>query len=111
MTLAPNAYVEPKNPNAVFPQNKKPHILDFRAHKMAGSGFASIGNFRKMMSANSIKSKYADIIVTKEQMDAEEEMQKIELENPREIEFGSDEEVDINEVPYNINDLTKDMGK
>ena len=41
---------------------------------MAGSGFASIGNFRKMMSANSKKSKYADVIKTQEEIDAEEEM-------------------------------------
>lgn len=33
--LVPNAFVEPSNPNAVFPQHAKPHIIDFRAHKMA----------------------------------------------------------------------------
>ena len=45
--LPPNAYVEPNNPKAVFPQHSKPHILDFRSHKMAGDGFASRFNFRK----------------------------------------------------------------
>jgi hypothetical protein len=50
-SLPVNAFLEPNNPNAVFPQHAKPHILDFRSHKIAGSGFASVGNFRKMLSA------------------------------------------------------------
>lgn len=49
--LPPNAYVEPNNPRAVFPQHPKPKIIDYRDHKMAGAGFASIGNFRKIGNA------------------------------------------------------------
>lgn len=51
-SLPANAYLEPDNPLAVFPQVKKPQILDFRCHKMAGGGQAAIGVFRKHLSAN-----------------------------------------------------------
>ena len=49
----------------------QPNILDYRSHKMAGDGFASIGNFRKSMSRNSKKSKYETIVKTTEDMLAE----------------------------------------
>lgn len=62
VALRANAYVEPNNPNAVFPQNAKPHIIDFRAHKMAQSGFASRFNFRKQMSNRATGSKYQTIV-------------------------------------------------
>ena len=64
--LPPNAFVEPNNPNAVFPQHAKPHILDFRSHKMAAAGFASRRTFRKMLSDKTIKSKYAAVVKTTE---------------------------------------------
>jgi len=54
--------VEPTNPKAVFPQHVKPKIIDYRDHKMAGSGFASIGNFRKLGNAKATQSKYATIV-------------------------------------------------
>ena len=49
---------------------------------MAGDGFASIGNFRKSMSANSKKSKYETIVKTTEDMMAE----KIEQEMMEQME-------------------------
>ena len=42
----------------------KPKIIDYRDHKMAGSGFASIGNNRKMGNVRATQSKYKDIIRT-----------------------------------------------
>mmetsp|Transcript_34402 Transcript_34402/g.33607 ORF Transcript_34402/g.33607 Transcript_34402/m.33607 type:complete len:95 (+) Transcript_34402:7-291(+) len=42
-----NAFVNPKNPDAVFPQFKKPDILDFRSHKLAEGGYTAQNNFRK----------------------------------------------------------------
>ena len=65
-SLPANAFIEPHNPNAVFPQHAKPHILDFRSEKMAASGFASIGNFRKHLTSRSTKSKYETIVKTPE---------------------------------------------
>ena len=69
--LPPNAFVEPNNPEAVFPQHAKPHIIDFRSHKMAGSGLASKGTFKRMLSSNSKKSKYQTILKTPEEVEAE----------------------------------------
>ena len=57
-SLPPNAFIEPENPNAIFPQHAKPRILDFRHHKMAASGFTSIGNFRKMFSSRAKQSQF-----------------------------------------------------
>ena len=97
-SLPANAFLEPHNPNAVFPQHAKPHILDFRSHKMASSGFASIGNFRKMMSSRSKKSKYAAVNMTPEQLEAQriqEEMMKEMQQNEKEE---SDSDVDIADV-------------
>ena len=64
--LPANAFLEPHNPAAVFPQYDKPHILDFRSHKMAGAGFTSIGNFRKINNPRATKAKYADVVRTPE---------------------------------------------
>jgi hypothetical protein len=60
----PNAFVEPENPDALFPQIAKPDILDFRSHKMTNGGFAAIGVFRKHRSEKSIKTKYPTIVRT-----------------------------------------------
>ena len=62
----------------MFPQYSKPHIIDFRDHKMALSGFASRGVFRKHLSDRTKKSKYATIAKTRAQLDAEEEQKKQE---------------------------------
>ena len=62
--VKPNAFVEPSNPNAVFPQIAKPDILDFRSHKMPKGGYAAIGTFRKHLSENTIKTKYPTIVRT-----------------------------------------------
>ncbi len=45
--LGANAYLEPENPSASFPQIGKPNIMDFRSHKMAGGGYTGVGTFRK----------------------------------------------------------------
>ena len=58
----PNAFVNPDDPNAVFPQHKKPDIQDYRLHKIENGGYAGVGVFRKHRSATSTKSKYATII-------------------------------------------------
>ena len=65
-----NAFVEPNNPEAVFPQIAKPDILDFRSHKMARGGYAATNVFRKHLSENTIKTKYPTVVITREQMDA-----------------------------------------
>ena len=68
-----NAFVHPTNPDAVFPQHAKPHIIDFRAHKMAMSGIASRHVFRKHFATNSIKSKYQTIVKDNYELALEEE--------------------------------------
>jgi hypothetical protein len=113
-SLPPNAFVEPNNPAAVFPQYARPHIIDFRAHKMAASGFATIGNFRKIMSERAKKSKYTPIVKTKEEMDAEAELLNVEQEmKAHGDDDGSDEEIDIDKVKksYTVEDIMTDMNK
>ena len=68
----PNAFVEPNNPAAVFPQIAKPDIHDFRSHKMPNGGLAAIGVFRKHLSDKTEKSKYPTIVKTAEMLAAEE---------------------------------------
>ena len=74
--LPVNAYLEPDNPLAVFPQVKKPDILDFRSHRMAGGSQAAIGVFRKHLAkgqyGNIKKSKYDTVVKTTEMLEAEE---------------------------------------
>ena len=71
-SLPTNAFLEPDNPLAVFPQVKKPNILDFRCHKMATGAQAAIGVFRKMNNPNAKQSKYATIVQTAEELANEE---------------------------------------
>jgi hypothetical protein len=63
-----NAFVEPNNPEAVFPQIAKPNIMDFRSHRMALGGFTAVNNFRKIHSENAKKSKYESVVKTSEQL-------------------------------------------
>ena len=72
LCLPPNAYLEPDNPNAVFPQWDRPDILDFRSNRIAGGGLTVVGTFRKHLSKNSKKSKYPTIVKSREELDAEE---------------------------------------
>ncbi len=72
--VKPNAFVEPSNPLAVFPQIAKPDIMDFRSHKMPKGGYAAIGTFRKHLSENSIKTKYPTIVRTAEEIEEEEKL-------------------------------------
>ena len=67
-----NAFMHPNNPNAVFPQWARPDIIDFRSNKIEGGNQAVKGTFRKHLSKNAKKSKYAAIIKTREELDAEE---------------------------------------
>ena len=58
LSLPPNAFLEPDNPNAIFPQFDKPDIIDFRSNRIAGGGRTVVGTFRKHLSENTKKSKY-----------------------------------------------------
>jgi hypothetical protein len=117
-SLKANAFLEPSNPNAIFPQHAKPHILDFRAHKMAGSGFTSIGNFRKMMSATAKKSKYDSVVRTPsdiERDDLQAEMEEQMQMEARAKAADDSDEVDADQLKkkkaYNVDDITKDLEK
>ena len=63
-----NAFVEPTNPEAVFPQIAKPEIFDFRSHKMVKGGYAATNVFRKHLSVNAVKTKYPTTVVTAEEL-------------------------------------------
>ena len=68
LNLPPNAFMEPNNPNAVFPQFSKPDIIDFRSNRIAEGSRTVVGTFRK----NKKKSKYETIIKTRAELDEEE---------------------------------------
>ena len=77
-SLPPNAYLNPSDPAASFPQWSKPHIIDFRSEKMAMSGLASRHVFRKHLSDKSKKSKFPTIIKLPADIEREEEEAKAE---------------------------------
>ena len=60
-SLPVNAFLEPDNPCAVFPQVKKPDIVDMRSHKIREGSSCAIGVFRRAFSDNAKKSKYATV--------------------------------------------------
>lgn len=71
--LPPNAFLHPNNPFAVFPQTKKPDLMDFRSHKMGKKGgLVAVGTFRKIGNPNVKQSKYATIVKTNEMLEMEE---------------------------------------
>lgn len=118
-SLAPNAFLEPHNPNAIFPQHAKPHILDFRSHKIAGSGFTSVGNFRKMMSATAKRSKYDSVVRTASEIERDE--LEAEMEEQMKMESQAKEQEDSEEIDvgalkkkkakYTVDDITMDLDK
>ena len=117
-SLKSNAFLEPSNPNAIFPQHAKPHILDFRSHKMAGSGFTSIGNFRKMMSATAKKSKYDSVVRTPSEIERDDLQAEMEEQMRMEAEAKAaddSDEVDAEKLKkkkaYNVDDITMDLDK
>ena len=117
-SLKSNAFLEPSNPNAIFPQHAKPHILDFRSHKMAGSGFTSIGNFRKMMSATAKKSKSDSVVRTPSEIERDEIQAEMEEQMRMEAEAKAaddSDEVDAEKLKkkkaYNVDDITMDLDK
>ena len=60
LCLPPNAFVDPNNPEAVFPQHAKPDLIDFRSNNIADGSKTVVGAFRM----NKRKSKYATIVKT-----------------------------------------------
>lgn len=68
----PNAFIEPNNPDAVFPQHIKHQIWDFRSHKIAMGGYTKSFNFRKSNQANAKKAKFPTVVRTIEEIEEEE---------------------------------------
>jgi hypothetical protein len=56
----------------VFPQIKKPEIIDLRVSRMKHGGLVATGTFRKHLSKNGQRSEYATIVKTNEELEAEE---------------------------------------
>lgn len=69
----PNAFLHPTNPLAVFPQIKKPEIIDLRVNRMKHGGLVATGTFRKHLSKNAQRSEYATIVKTPAELAAEEQ--------------------------------------
>ena len=64
----PNAFVHPNNPSSVFPQIKKPDIIDLRISRIKNGGLVAAGTFRKHLSATAKQSKYPTIVKTAEML-------------------------------------------
>ena len=94
LCLPPNAFMEPNNPNAVFPQFSKPDIIDFRSNRIADGSRTVVGTFRK----NKKPSKYATIVKTREELDEEEKLAK---EKEQEEEDQEEDDM-IEEVEENV---------
>jgi hypothetical protein len=92
--MPPNAFVEPNNPLAVFPQILKPdkHLVDFRSQKMIGGGITGRNNARKMYSSNAKKSKYTSVCV------GPEELAEIALAKAAEEAGKNHEDMDVEEL-------------
>ena len=84
---------------------------------MAGSGFDSKGNFRKIMSDRAIKSKYPTIVTTAEEMLAQKiqaEMEQQMEQDRKSKEEMDEEEVDISQIKraaYTVDDIMSGMDK
>jgi hypothetical protein len=100
-----NAFVEPANPAAVFPQIAKPDIFDFRSHKMENGGYAAMHTFRKARSVNAIKSKYPTFVKTREELDAEanapaKEDMIVEVEEVKEVKKPASKSYTIDDIMH-----------
>lgn len=81
----PNAFVHPNNPLSVFPQIKKPDIIDLRINRIKDGGLVAHGTFRKHFSKNTEKSPYATVVKSNDE-DDDEELEHIESdEEPMQI--------------------------
>jgi hypothetical protein len=67
--LPPNAFLNPTDSNAVFPQIAKPNIQDFRTHKLTMGGYTAPNTFRKTYSEKAKRSKYESIVKTAEELE------------------------------------------
>ena len=85
---------------------------------MAGSGFSSIGNFRKMMSATAKKSKYESVVRTPSDIERDDLQAEMEEQMRMEAEAEAKEADDSDDVDaeklkkrknYNVDDITKDL--
>jgi len=100
--LKANAFLDPENPEAVFPKVTRPLIMDFRSHKIEKGGYTGVHNFRKK------KAKYETVVKTIEELEREERVKEEEKKlEPVPMEEESDEEVEPvpDKKKYSVNDL------
>lgn len=77
-SLKPNAFLEPNNPTAIFPQRKKENNIDFRSTAIVNSGMTVRFTSRKNVPGSTKEhSKYQAFVKTREELDAEEAMAAI----------------------------------
>lgn len=74
-SLKTNAFLEPNDPNAVFPQRKKENNIDFRSTAVANSGLTVRFTSRKNVPGSTKQcSKFDTIVKTRAELDEEERM-------------------------------------
>ena len=75
----PNAFSEPQNPIAVFPQWVPENVIDFRVSAMRGGGLVTrYTNRNDLEGSKSKKTKYPTIVKSIEDLEREEEEKKQE---------------------------------
>lgn len=93
-TLKPNAFLEPTNSDAVFPQRKKENNIDFRSSAIAGSGLCVRHTSRTNIPGSTKKgSKFETIVMTRAELELDKanEEKKAKREATQKIEKDIDE--------------------
>ena len=101
--MKPNAFLEPDNPDSVFPQRKPENNIDFRSHAMEGASSAIRFTSRTEIPGSTKKgAKYKTTVRTTEEIERDELLEK-EREIKKQLEDANnlmenialDEPVDI----------------
>ena len=87
--LKTNAFLNPNDPNAVFPKRQKEDHIDFRSSAIANSGLTVRFTSRKNHYNQGNLSQYAAIVKTREELDAERAAEKVKAQKDMENELNS----------------------
>ncbi|CAI2379403.1 unnamed protein product [Moneuplotes crassus] len=102
--LKPNAFLEPDNPDSVFPQRKPENNIDFRSSAMSGGGTAIRFTTRTEIPGSTKKgSKYKTKVRTIEQIENDEiEAKEKEIKQQLEETNNLMENIALEEEPIDI---------
>ena len=100
--VKPNAFLNPNNPNAVFPKTKKEEHIDFRSTAIENSGLTVRFTSRKNAYNTKNLSQYAAIVKTKEDLEAEEKLEKQKeqekIENELNLAVNKMENIELDQI-------------